>query len=398
MLIRGALLLAIACLVATTAQAAPHRGLACPAPKPLPAGVKKPPQGASATELANFLLALPQRKPCDVNLFTSRYQAADTVTPGFYPEGAPMAPAAGVALTEARVRSQLKSLLKGSAGAASAMALFDSPRVRARVPDAPLRGALALARMTVAQPVVDWFVSSSDVIVRYGGAPLGVVAAVGPGQIVFNRRHAADHFALQSATLTHEILHLVPDQRTLPSPTEEVILHAVGATVHLQLLARRPELATVGTELARQRNDEALIFVNSRIPGSSKSAIIAPGGRGTALGSAKSRRDLYEHASQFNLNGRAANPGDSAVAPAPFAQLLRKLLERGVKVPKPLTYSKKTALLFSRMNDSWLSPVDRLRASVLLRLVSMEEITAYTGLSRQKAITTFKLAPILAVQ
>ena len=79
-----------------------------------------------------------------------------------------------------------------------------------------------------------------------------------------------------------------------------------------------------------------------------------------------------------------------------LAAVLRKLLAPGVALPKPLTYSKTTAELFSRMNDTWLSPADRLRVSVLLGLVSMDEITTYTGLSRAKAVSTFRLAPILA--
>jgi hypothetical protein len=35
--------------------------------------------------------------------------------------------------------------------------------------------------------------------------------------------------------------------------------------------------------------------------------------------------------------------------------------------------------------------------SVLLGLVSMDEITAYAGLSREQAVSMFRLAPILAV-
>jgi hypothetical protein len=68
----------------------------------------------------------------------------------------------------------------------------------------------------------------------------------------------------------------------------------------------------------------------------------------------------------------------------------------GIRVSKPVTYSKKTALLFSRMNDTWLSPVERLRISVLIGLVSVEEITRHTGLSRAKSISTFELGPILS--
>ena len=86
---------------------------------------------------------------------------------------------------------------------------------------------------------------------------------------------------------------------------------------------------------------------------------------------------------------------DNTPAPPIFAELLRPLLARGVALPKPLTYSKKTVERFSRLNDTWASPVDRLRVSVLLGLVSMEEIVKYTGVPRSKAISQFRLEPIL---
>jgi hypothetical protein len=85
------------------------------------------------------------------------------------------------------------------------------------------------------------------------------------------------------------------------------------------------------------------------------------------------------------------------VAPAPpaFRAILANLLAPRT-APKSPDFSTKTAQLFSKMNDTWLSPVDRVRISVLLGLVSMEEITAYTGLNRAKTIATFRLSPILA--
>ena len=182
------------------------------------------------------------------------------------------------------------------------------------------------------------------------------------------------------------------------SATEEVLLHAVNDVVHMQLLSRRPELATGGRELARFMNGEVLWFINSRAPRLSRSAIVVPNGTGTAPGSVQSRRDLYAHGKDFHVNGREPSPTDADPALPAFAAVLRTLLAPGVALPKPLTYSKKTAELFSRMNDTWLSPVDRLRVSVLLGLVSTDEIVKYTGLTMAKAIATFKLAPVLAVK
>jgi hypothetical protein len=397
-------LVLVVMLVTAAGQAAPERIAACAAPKPLPASVKRPPKGASATQLANFLLALPQRKPCDVSLFTSMFDDRGTNVPGFYPEGRRMTPAPGPVPTEAQVRSQLKIFLKGSPGAAAALALFDRADVEAKLPDPTLRAALAALRGTVAEPMIEDFLSRS-----YAALPrfcnclpkaLMIAATTGgnlPGTrvIFFNARYQSEHFALLNGILAHEVLH---HDSPPASATEELILHTLTAIVHMQVLSRQPTLATSGTELARYMNSLALMLVNSRVPGSWRSAIIAPRGRGTVPASAKSQRDLYAHAKDFHFLGRSASPDDSSPAPPVFAAVLRKLLAPGVALPKPLTYSKKTAELFSKLNDTWLSPVDRLRVSVLLGLVSMDEIVKYTGLPRAKVITMFKLAPILALK
>jgi hypothetical protein len=387
----------IAAAVAAGAQASPEKA-ACPAPKPLPAGVKKPPKGASAPQLANFLLALPQRKPCDVNLFTTTWFNG---TVGLYPEGRPMQPAAQSAPSEAQLRAQLAAFLKGSGRDAVALALFDRADVRAKLPDPTLRAALVSLRGTVAEQVIEFFLARDTYAQppRFGGLPITVIgrASVVAGQskiqIVFNRRFQSDHFALLSGAFAHEILH---HDAPIGNLAEETILSAVTAVVHLQLLSRHPELGARDTELSRYMNDYVLAFVNSRPQGSSRSAIVVPNGKGIAPGSARSTPDFQTFFAKFIYPELVTGGTPETPAPPVFAAVLRKLLAPGVALPKPLTFSKKTAEQFSRMNDTWLSPVDRLRVSVLLGLVSMEEITAYTGLSREKAVSRFRLAPILA--
>ena len=294
------------------------------------------------------------------------------------------------------MRSQLVAFLKGSSHSAATLALFDRADVKAKLPDPMPRAALVALTGTAGEPAIAYFLAH-NYVVRFGSLPdatrVAGITGVNPQVLTFNVRHQNEHFALLAGIFAHEILH---HDGPPASPTEEVILHAVNNAVHMQLLARHPELATGGTELSRSVNDDLLLFVNSRVPGSPRSSILAPNGRGTAPGSARSKSDLYSHGSDFHSLHRSPSPADSSPAPAAFGAVLRELLVPGVDLPKPLTYSKKTAELFSRMNDTWLSPVDRLRVSVLLGLVSMDEITTYTGLSRAKAITTFKLAPILA--
>jgi hypothetical protein len=391
---RGRLTLAVvglAAALAASGQASPDKA-ACPPPKPLPASVKKPQKGASATQLANFLLALPQRKPCDVNLFTSTFANG---AKGLYPAGTAMVPAPGPPPDEATVRGRLVSFLEGSSSKAATLRLFDRADVKASLSNPTLRAALASQRGTVAEPVIDYFLSHSR---DYAGQPRfdpipdqSVIAnATGGGSsrlILFNPRYEAEHFALLTGVFPHEVLH--HDTGEPPGP-EEAILNGLSAMVHMQILARHPELATSGTELSRQTNSQAAILANSRAPGSAHIAIVAPNGRGVAPGSPFSKPDF------FTLFA-SRTPDQASPAPPVLATVLRKLLAPGVALPKPLTYSKKTAELFSKMNDTWLSPVDRLRVSVLLGLVSMEEITAYAGLSREQAVSMFRLAPILAV-
>ena len=242
---------------ALTAGAAGERVAACPTPKLLPASLKRPPAGASATQLANFVLALPQRKPCDVTLFTSRFDARTPPVPAFYPDGSVMKPAASPVPTEASVRIQLIEHFDGSTLKPSALALFDRPDLKAKLPDPTLRAALASLRGTIAEPVIGNFLSRS-----YSVAPrfcnclpnkLGIAAATDSGRVIFfNARYQYEHFAAFSGILAHEILHQFPTSAT---PAEEVLLNTMTALVAMQILNRQPELARMGTELTRYMND-----------------------------------------------------------------------------------------------------------------------------------------------
>lgn len=388
---------AVALLTLTPARTAAVPPAACPAPKPLPAAVRRPPAAASATQFANFLLALPQRKPCDVSMFTSKFANG---TAGVYPEGRPMKPATGLAATDALVRAQLSAHFAGSIHQSRALALFDRSDVKVRLPHPTLRAALAGMHGTVAEAVIANFLSR-----KYLSPPrfcnclpnaLLIGAATAGGQAIFlNGRYQYEHFALFIGILAHEILHQYP---ATSLPAEEVILNTLTALVHLQVVNRAPNIATLDTELSRYLNQWPMMFLNSRPAGSSRSAIVAPAGKGTLPGSALSKPDLWQHASYFHPLGNAADPRAVRPAPQVLATVLGKVLAPGTALPKPLTFGLQTAQAFSRMNDSWLTPVDRVRVSVLLGLVSVDEIVKYTGLTRVKAVAMFRLAPILAAR
>jgi hypothetical protein len=390
----------IACLVVvalvaigtTNAQATPSRAAACPAPKPLPSGLKKPGPGATATQLASFLLALPQRQPCDLGLFTSQFQPGPW--PGLYPKGPPMEPLPLTQPTEAGVRAQLAAFLAGSSARAPTLALFDRADVDAKLSDPTLRAALVALKGTVAAPAIDTFLRNPRGV-RFGGLQIRMVGRAQAGsEIILNGRYRSEHFALLSAMLAHEILHHDPTTNF----AEEIVLNAVTSIVHMQLLARRPELATSRTELSRYMNEWALLLANSRRPGSPRIALIAPSGRGVAPGSPENAPDLWTFITKRYTEAGSIRAGTSDAVPAPpaLAAVLRKLVAPGVLVPAGVSYSRKTAQFFSRLNDTWLTPVDRVRLNVLLGLLSVDEIVAYTGLPRSKAVTAFRLAPVVA--
>ena len=324
-----------------------------------------PPPNASPAKLAAFLLALPQHKPCDVDLFASKFANG---TPWFDPEGTAIFPAPAPPPDEAQVRGKLEEFMSGSPDAAKALALFDRADLKAKLDDPTLRASLAALYGTVAEPVIDEFLARTYVRPPHfcGCLPsaAGIAAATGGGTfIAFNNRYQNEHFALLSGIFAHEILHQSAVSATAP---EEVILNTLTALVHTQILNSAPALARSRTELSRYMNDWPLMLLNSRPPGTSRSAVIAPKGRGNHPGSARTQPDLWSHSVDFHALGRKADAQTSTPAPAVLGAVIRSVAAKGVTLPTPLTFSKQTRGLLSPMNDRWLSPVERLRVSVLL--------------------------------
>src|SRR6185369_17636224 len=105
---------------------------------------------------------------------------------------------------------------------------------------------------------------------------------------------------------------------------EEVVLHALVALVHLQLLARTPALAHTGTELARRQNSLAITLLNSRHPGAAEISVRAPDGPGTIPGGAPSMQtpDFWS----IPFVGDGPHDGD---APPLLARVLLEVLDVG---------------------------------------------------------------------
>jgi hypothetical protein len=279
------------------------------------------------------LLAAPPRPPADPTLFSSNPLFGE---PGIYPRGTTMEPAAGPAVTVDTAVAALYAL-----GIHDAAARLADDELVARAPDPGPRAGLLALSVTVAAPVLDAFVRGAtpvDVIGlgataspgRIVGPPADVPAGspdTAPGTRVVNERYRAEVPTLLAGSLAHDLLWSGPGA----GQYEEVVLHALVALVHLQLVARTPALARTGTELARRQNSLAITLLNSRHPGRADLAIKAPDGPGTIPGGAPGMQTPDFWSIPF-VGGTPV----AAAAPA----LLRPVLERatGVAPPSPLRY------------------------------------------------------------
>ncbi len=144
---------------------------------------------------------------------------------------------------------------------------------------------------------------------------------------VVNERYRAEVPTLLAGSLAHDLLWSGPGA----GQYEEVVLHALVALVHLQLLARAPDLAHTGTELARRQNSLAITLLNSRQPGHADISVRAPDGPGTIPGGAPDMQTPDFWSIPF-VGGTPV----AADAPA----LLGEVMERvtGATAPSPLRY------------------------------------------------------------
>jgi hypothetical protein len=165
------------------------------------------------------------------------------------------------------------------------------PELVARAPDPGPRAGLLALSVTAAGLVLDAFLASATTVERVGLGPTASPGRiVGPPEApdagarvrVVNERYRAEVPTLLSGSLAHDLLWSGPGA----GQYEEVVLHALVALVHLQLLGRDPALARTGTELARRQNSLAITLLNSRHPGGADLAVRAPDGPGTIPGGA----------------------------------------------------------------------------------------------------------------
>ena len=196
------------------------------------------------------VLARPPQVPADVARFTSDVLFGE---PGIYPDGPPMRPASGHEHSDAAIEEVMLELV-GTAGEA--------------VFEAWCAGRTTVRRLTYGTPT----------------SPGRIVGPDASGARVVNDRYRAEDVRLLLPSIVHDLLWSGPGA----GHAEEALLHALGAYVHAQLLARDPGLADLGTELARRQSSLTITLLNSRRPGSATITLVAPDGPGTIPGGAPS--------------------------------------------------------------------------------------------------------------
>jgi len=209
-------------------------------------------------------------EPSDRNLFT----------PPIYPETPELVPASGPAPTEERVARLLQEYLAKDWTDAErpqklALAIFGDPSVKKKIPDPSLRAALLGLGRTVAVDAIPFILFAETP----GGLPLVKEVQFGEQNqftedavavsrlestteqltLIFNPKYRGENPFLFSRVLAHEALH--SDSET--GDFEEVVARAIDSFVILQQLSRHPELAALGTELARRYNSDAFARVNA---------------------------------------------------------------------------------------------------------------------------------------
>ena len=248
-----------------------------------------------------------------------RFSADSPAGPGIYPQGPPMRPAAGPPWDAARARAAVAASVPDAADRERALAAFADPALARRVAGPGPRAALAILTGTAGEPLVAAVAEGRAPAI--GSGPLAEASRVigpdpaDPGRRLVNDRYRAEHPALVAPSLVHALLAGPPPR----GHAQEALLHGLLAAVHLQIVARAPRLAGLGTELARRQNSLALSLFNSRPAGLAVDPADRPGRAGHDPGRRPRHADarLLEHPLRAARARVGARAGAAAGGPAP---------------------------------------------------------------------------------
>ncbi len=331
-----------------------------------PTDLSAPTEPIDSNAAAIALLRGAPVEPSDRSRFSSGVLFGQ---PGIYPGGPPMEPAGGEPPDEQEAAGLLRDLLDGRV-AERALERFRQREVTARVPEPGLRAGLLALAGGPAEPVLDAFLDGSAPVRSLAfGTPIGEGRVVGveaddddPARRVVNVRYRAEHPGVIAPSLAHAICH----HGACATNAEEATLHGLLAAAHTWLLAARPELADLGTELSRRQASLTITLLNARSPGSDRSSIRCPDGPGAIPGGdpALDGPDLWS----IPFTGRPPAECDPFV-PAPVrASLARLATGTAAAVPHVYDESLGTWLTEHLGRGAWFGPLVRARAAAALGL------------------------------
>ena len=335
----------------------------------------------TAQHAARLLLERAPRHPLHPEYFSSNTLFGQ---PGIYPGGPDMVPAGGTHLEPAGGRDVLRELLEDRLDESKfgqTLAWFDDPTLNERVPDPLVRSALLLLTGGPAEPILTAFLNGATPVTSFSiGTPDGLGRIIGraanghghgssgdgdadDGHRVLNQRYAAEHPAVVAPSLAHAICH----HGTAAPNAEEATLHGLLGAAHTWLLAHRPELARLGTELSRRQASLTITLLNARAPGSWRASIRCPDGPGTIPGGNPALQcpDLWS----IPFTSSPTTDAELTV-PEPVRAALARLAGTDAP-PPPLTYDDALgAWLTTRSGDGrWFGPPTRARAGRALGLL-----------------------------
>ena len=290
-----------------------------------------------------------------------------------------MVPADGPPMDDTRIATELTRLVDALGG--EPILRIDDRALTARVPDTALRASLVVLGATVAAPALAELLDGGAVTeITYGvpsapGRVVGTPADSPPDAWVrvVNDRYRAEHFALVTPSLAHDLLH----RPVGAGQCEEAFLHALLAMVHLQVLGVAPDLAELRTELARRQHSLAITLLNSRRPGDDRIRLVAPDGPGTIPGG----DPALQSPDFWSIPFADPRPAHSA-APPSLAGVLAGLAAPHPVGQAPRRFDDQLAHWFDEHHTrGWLPVRAQLRAAVALGLVEPDaETRRWAGL------------------
>ena len=270
-------------------------------------------------------------------------------TPDLYPAGPPLAAATPPGPSTATLLADLAAL-SGEHRADGPMHWHIDPRLVDRVPDDDVRAGVAALGATVGAPLLDWLVADDCPVASIAWGDPGGDRIAGLAQPadrethrVVNERYRHEHPFLLAGSILHQLCW----NPGVDNHPQEVLLHALLAVAHAQILEVVPHLVGT-TELARRQQSLVLSLLCSRPAAGDRVRIIAADGAGTIPGGAPSMQTPDLWSIPFA-------PGEEPV-PAPDA--LGTVLAPWVPsedLPEPLTAARATVeAIDAHALDRWL--------------------------------------------